>query len=108
MARYIVRKSYVDVLGRLWMPQCLAATRIALSSYDVANIQGQHDWATDSEGGTIDRDAVEQWLMLHSGDFSEVIDFSASIESGDQTLDFDWANEESQFYWQDCMHPVED
>ena len=45
------------------------------------------------------RGAVEQWLAGHSGDFSEVTDFCVFSEG------IDWENEESGFFFGDCMFP---
>ena len=99
MARYIVRKSYVDLIGTIWLPTITCAQRKDLRAYDVENIKGHSD-----DGKTIDRDSVEQWLMCHSGDFSQVADFRASIEDGDQTIDLDWAyGEDSELTYTDCM-----
>lgn len=100
--RYIVRKSYVDVIGEIWMPRVVCAQRKDLSSYDVANIK-----AYDEEG-QVTRESVEQWLAVNSGDFSCVKDFSASVEDGDQTIDISWAEEESECTFVDCMFPAED
>jgi hypothetical protein len=98
--KYMVRKSYVEVVGRLWMPQCLAATRIPLDRYDVENIRAQGE-------GEITRDAVDLWLTTHTGDFSEVLDFAASIEDPDTdaTIDLLWSSEDSEFTYLDCMFP---
>ena len=98
--KYIVRKSFVRVLGRLWLPTCIAATQIALDGYALENMR-----ATD---GTIRREDVSDWLDLHAGDFSEVTDFSASIEDGDITLDFPWSSEDNECSYHDCMNPEED
>jgi hypothetical protein len=103
MARYIVRKSYIDVIGGIWWPMgATCAMHKDLSNYDVENIRAYGE-------GVIDRDSVEHWLMLNSGDFSSVQDFRASIEDGDQTIDLDWAEgEESDCTFSDCMWPAED
>jgi hypothetical protein len=96
MAIYTVRKDYVDVIGRLWMPATVAASRIALSSYDLGNMLEDEDDPT--------RDEIEAWLATHSGDFSEILDFAASIG----TKEIPWADEESELTWADCMYPSED
>lgn len=98
--RYIVRRSYVDVVGELWMPNVTAASRIELGAYDIENM-------TDDDGA-VTRDSVEQWLMCHSGDYSRVLDFAASIELGDTTVDIPWTSEESECTYSDCMYPSED
>ena len=93
--RYMVRKSVVDVLGRLWMPMSVASLRIELSAYDVENARG--------EDGRITRESVADWLSKHSGDFSEVLDFRASIEDGDETIELDWARDESECAYCDTL-----
>lgn len=100
--KYTVSKSLVSVIGKLWMPNATAATSITASSYDVENMR-------DDEG-VIDRDSVEQWLMSHSGDFSRVLDFAASIEdpTSGETITIDWADEDSEFTYSDCMFPSDD
>lgn len=100
MARYTVRVSYVDIIGTLWMPSTTAATRIKVNSHDVENMR--------DDDVQITRDSVEDWLTSHSGDFSRVIDFSASIEDNDTTVDIPWADEDSEFTYNDCMFPDND
>lgn len=97
MARYMVERNYVQVFGRIWMPMVEAALEIPLDRYDVENIKEHGD-------GELTREAVEQWLTTHSGDFSTVIDFNASIgdwESG-------WKDEENEIKYSDAMHGVEE
>ncbi len=99
--KYVVRKSFVDVVGHIWMPNTVAAMRYPLSNYDIENIRQQDD-------GIIDREAVEQWLTCHSGDFQSIEDFSASIEDGDKSIDIPWDDEDSEYTFSDLMYPSED
>ncbi len=87
--KYLVRKSYVDIIGTIWLPAVTCAQRINVDSYDIENMR--------DDDGAITRDSVEQWLTSHSGDFQCVDDFSASIADGAQTIDIDWWEEESEF-----------
>ena len=65
-----------------------AQTKI-LSPHDVESItNGIHAVAGD---GKITRESVQCWLDCHAGDFSEIIDFSASLEIGDETVEIPWA-----------------
>lgn len=98
--KYVMRKSYVDVLGIIWMPQVPAAMRIDVSSHDIENMR--------DDDGSISRESAELWLGSHSGDFSEVTDFSASIENGEETVDLPWSDEENEFTWTDLMYPEGD
>ena len=103
MARYLVRHSYVDIIGGIWMPYgAVCAMRKDLNSYDIENIKAHGD-------GEITRDGLDQWLTCNSGDFSSVKDFRASIEDGNTTIDIPFEHgEESEFTYQDCMYPAED
>lgn len=97
--RYQVRKSVIDVVGKIWMPNVTASMRLEPSSYDVENMR--------DEDGAITRDSVEDWLGSHAGDFRSVIDFAASIEDGDSTIDLPWATEDGEFAYLDTF-PCED
>lgn len=91
--RYTVTRQRIYVLGRMWMPQCMASTVLELSSYDLGNIEDPED-----------RASVESWLMTHSGDFSEVIDFSADFHIGDKHVIHEWAKgEESEVAYSDTL-----
>jgi hypothetical protein len=96
--RYTVTKQRLDVLGRLWMPNAIAATSLNLSSYDLENIEDPQD-----------RESVEQWLMTHSGGFSQVLDFRADFHIGDEHIVHEWSKgEDSEMAFNDCMYPVEE
>lgn len=94
--KYTVRKSLVWIVGRIWMPAIVCSQVLTLSNYDVENIRAHGD-------GNITRDAVEQWLMSHSGDFQSVLDFAASIEDGGRTIDIDWATEDGETLYNDTL-----
>lgn len=75
----------------------LCAQDMELSSYDVGSI-----------GEPITRETVAEWLSTHSGDFSEVIDFEASIETRDgETVNVPWSSDENEMQYLDCMFPPE-
>ena len=93
--RYMVRTSYVNVLGYIWLPHALCSTRIKLSGYDIENMR-------DDEG-VITRDSVDQWLAMNAGDFSQIVDFEASIEDGDETIDLPFASEENECAYLDTI-----
>ena len=58
--RYTVRKSYIDVIGNIWMPSSgTFAYRYDLRLYDVENIVKP-----------INRDNVQDWLDKNAGDFT--------------------------------------
>lgn len=100
LVKRVIRSSEVYVLGRIWMPMVPGATTIQLSDYDIKNLE--------REDGKITRRSVESWLGTHAGDFSEILDFSASIEDGEVTVDLPWANEDNGQQWGDLMFPSED
>jgi hypothetical protein len=92
--------SVIDVVGYIWMPSnVLCAMTYTLSDYDVGNIRAYGD-------GQLTRAAVEHWLGLNSGDFSEVVDFRVDIGDGDLVSDF--TSEESEFAYLDAMYGGED
>lgn len=98
--RYMVRKSIVEILGVIWMPSAECGQVQTLSSYDVENLR--------DDDGKITRDSVEQWLTTHSGDFANVIDFHASIEDGEDTIEIPRSDEEHELRFCDAMYPSED
>lgn len=97
--KYVRRVSLVTVVGNLWMPNVTSFKHIALSDYDIENMR--------NDDGSIDRDGVEDWLGAHTGDFSKIIDFSASIEDGNETIDIPFATEEGECAYLDTL-PEED
>lgn len=91
MARYMVERNYVQILGRIWMPPVVAAMERQLSSYDVENI------------GKFTRENVREWLIRNAGDFQEILDFRATV--GDQWIE--WEHEHSGTDYMGCMDAVE-
>jgi hypothetical protein len=87
----------IQVVGRIWMPNVTAAMEYDLSDYDVGNIE--HPFT---------RETVEYWLALHSGDFQEVLDFSAYISGSNEQVEIPWENEENELTYLDCMYPSDD
>ena len=99
--KYLVRKSFVNIIGHIWQPGIgVCAMSYPVSLYDIEHLR--------YEDGAITRDSIEDWLTTHSGDFRQVTDFSASIEDGEATIDIPWRDEESEFTYSDCMYPSED
>jgi hypothetical protein len=95
--RYIVRESLVWAIGPIWWPVGAVCSQVyELSDYDLENIRG-------SGTGKIDRDSVARWLDTHAGDFQSVTDFRASIEDGDQSIEIEWADEESELAYSDTL-----
>ena len=93
--RYEVRKSVVYVVGRIWWPMGpLFSMEYTLRHYDVENMR--------NDDGQISREEVARWLDCNAGDFSAIVDFSASIEDGETTLDFEWATEDGEMVHCDC------
>jgi hypothetical protein len=78
----------------------VCSLRKTLTDYDLRNM-------TDDDGH-ITRESVERWVMLNSGDFSEIIDWSGSLEVGDQTIEFPWEHEESEEQYADTLASVDD
>ena len=100
LMRYTVRKSVVQVIGTMWMPSSTGATSYDLTASDVDNAR--------DDSGAITRESVARWLDSHAGDFSGVLDFNASLEDGDTTVDLPWADEDSELTFNGCMFPEDD
>ena len=98
--RIIVKRSIINILGRLWMPMCKAGQELTVTQYDLDCMR--------NDDGTIDREAVSDWIDSHAGDFSSIIDFSASLEDGENSIEIPWQSEENEIEWGDCMFPAED
>ena len=87
--RYEVRTSIVQVIGNIWQPGIgLCTYQYTLSPYNVENCQ--------DDLGAITRESVQQWLDCNAGDFQKIVDFWASIEHGDSTVEIPWATEEGE------------
>ena len=100
--KYTVRKSLIWIVGHIWMPPNVICSQcLTLRDYDVENITAQA--LHDTGSATITRDAVEQWLTTHSRDFSHAIDFSASLEDGDDTITIDWATEAGEMLYNNTL-----
>ncbi len=82
------------------MPPIVCAEELVVPDDEVERLK-------DNEG-RITRESVEQWLTTHSGDFQEVMDFSASIEDGPDTVEVPWRDEESECTYMDCMFGTEE
>lgn len=92
-----VSKSFIQVVGTIWMPSTTAATQYNLTAYDIENI------------GEINRESVDLWLSTHSGDFSSVKDFRADIELPDgRNVVIEWEKEDNEFVFNDCMYSESD
>lgn len=101
--KYLVTKSIVEVIGKIWMPSTVMAMRYDLSlGLEVQAIK-------DLDGAfRVNRESVEAWLATHAGDFASITDFYASIEDGPDTIEIPWADEESEMIFNDCMFCGED
>lgn len=94
--KYTVRKSVVEIVGRIWLPPVVCNQTRTLSAFDVENCR--------DEAGMITRESVERWLFCNTGDFQGVIDFAASIEDGENTIDLGWATEAGALAFADCTN----
>lgn len=87
MSRYVVTVNQIEVIGHIWQPGVgVCAMTYSLSRYDLENL------------GELTRDNVEQWLMHHSGDFQEVVDFRADIGDWESP----WTSEDNEYTFLDC------
>ena len=97
--QYTVTINRLEVIGRIWMPSIICAMTYDLDSRDVETIRDYGD-------GTITRDAVQQWVDTHCGDFAEVIDFACDF--GNRVFECSWADEANEITFMECMYPDED
>lgn len=95
--RYTVRVSYIDVLGHIWMPNVVASMRYTVRPDDLRDLEGH-----------ITSESINDYLTAHTGDFRDLIDWAASIEDGDETLDFDWSSEDNACAYLDTLSCGED
>lgn len=87
----------IDVIGSIWQPGIgTCAYGYSLSAYDIENMRG--------DDGKIARREIQSWLDKNAGDFSNIEDFSATIDNAN----YGWADEESEFAFLDAMYPSED
>jgi len=98
MATYTVHKSYIQVIGPIWMPPVVCAMQYDLGEYEVGNIQA------------FTRSGIEHYLSTHSGDFQCIDDFYADIYDPVDKRDYEipWNDPESDIIFNDCMYPMED
>jgi len=97
--RYTVTRSVVRVVGRIWMPNVVAAMDYTLDGYAMDNAR--------DEDGKLTRESVERWLDRNAGDFAEIIDFEGDLEDGTTHVDIPWADEDNEWTYNDCMFPAE-
>ena len=95
MARYTVVTYEVDVVGRGWAGQRIATT------YDIPREDGKTFRALAPDACY---DAVERWVAMHSGDFSRVDDWAASLDD----IDIPFRTEAGEEQWQSLMGEVSD
>lgn len=96
MARYIIRHSYVDIVGGIWMPYgAVCSMRMRLSQHDIDDMR-------DADG-KITRESVDRWVSVNSGDFSSLKDWRASIEDGNTTIDLPFTSEDGELAYLDTL-----
>ena len=91
----------IDVIGRIWMPNTKAAMtyrpRVVPSGADCYG----DDLEAPERGLPADwREAIDQWLATHAGDFQMIDDFSAYLP--DRSV-VPWATEDSELAFYDCF-----
>ena len=83
MAVYTVRTRDVMVLGHIWQPW----TELCAMHY------------TLPKDVDATREAIQNWLDTHAGDFSHIVDFAASIED----VEIPWSDEDNEMCYNDIM-----
>ena len=100
--RLFRRISCIDVIGKIWMPPVTCAMRYDLDDWAVRRI---FDEAPEDP---YNREAVESYLMMHSGDFQSIQDFRYTISDAQgRDADGDWKDEESDCIFSECMYGQE-
>ena len=106
---------HIEVLGRLWMPTCLAAQKLDIR-------QGKKAFDVDIDPSREMEDLAD-YVNTHTGDFSEVVDYKIvkrfqtrdvytsdareCLRTHHETL-VDWTSERNELSFMDCMYPSED
>ena len=104
MARYMVERNYVDVVGTIWMPATTASLRIPLRKYDLENIianriTGDVPVTDINLAERFTRESVERWLGCNSGDFQSVEDFYATAGG----VEIPWASEDGEMAYYNTL-----
>ena len=87
----------VWVLGEIWLPYgAKAAMTIEMFDPDIENMNAV---ATGTQ-----REKLQNWLNTHAGDFSKIIDFSASLEIDGKTVDIPWHSENNEIMFNECTY----
>ena len=94
MARYLVTTYEVDVVGRGWLGQRIATT------YDIPREDGRAFRVLEPDACY---EAVERWVAMHSGDFSCVDDWAASLDD----IDIPFRTEAGEEQWLSLMGEVD-
>jgi hypothetical protein len=118
--KFQVERNWVDVVGKIWMPNATWAQRIDLDSYAIENMledldecescgayhraEFGGDCRDDSERFTeprvATRGSVERWLATNAGDFSSIQDFHAVVGE----VEIEWETEEGEMAFNDRMY----
>ena len=94
MGERIDKSVHICMLGKMWLPMCNAISDFNIVLDDI---------------GEFTRDAIEDWLGTHAGDFSSITDFYAELEetrygydeetqeqiTRTRTTSLDWEDEEN-------------
>ena len=91
-------KNIIQVIGKIWMPQIMAAMEYTLTDSDLRR------YGIDKENCT--REQIEEnWLYTNTGDFSSIEDFR--IDFGSNHV-IEWKKPDSELTYNDCMFPSDD
>jgi hypothetical protein len=101
--------AYVELIGYIWQPGVgICAYGYELRDYDLRNIlaeaiTGDVEVTPENLAARFTRERVADWLAMNAGDFQRVTDFRAV--AGD--VELAWADEESEFAYNDAMYGSE-
>ena len=96
----------ISMVGKIWMPNATGATTYSPRVVPFGGDCFGDDLEAPERGLPEDwREAIDQWLAMHAGDFQSVIDFAARLPDLSW---LPWATEEGEADYMDCMYPSDD
>lgn len=104
--KYTVIKSIIRIVGLGWYGQTCAMLQ-ELTGYDVCNLEDSG--LSEKLSKEQNREVIEGWLAMNSGDFQTILDFEADIElDNGSNVTVEWLKEESDCEYLDCFYGYEE
>jgi len=95
--KYTIRKSIIEVVGNIWQPgapPCCMEYTLSDAQMKECRLQGLifHP-----------REVIANWLKHNAGDFQDILDFHASLEVEETTLEIPWESEDNEILFSEVM-----